>query len=562
MLKSIEINQIALIEHEALSFGPGFTVLTGETGAGKSILIESFNFVLGERASREIIRTGSKKASVEAVFSVNENDTCYCVLKDNELWPEDGELVLYRELAESGKNVCRVNGILVGTALLKTIGDALIDIHGQHQHQSLLDNRTHLPLIDAFADDEVLTVKEKVCNAYRNYKQANNALKEASVNERERIQKCDLYAYQLKEIRGADLAEGEEEKLLAERERLRHAETIMESLTGGYELINGDNGIIVSLSELNRRLQSISSLGDNYKKLSEEISELYYSLEDIGYSIRDERDSFLYDPSDLDRIEERLELIASLKRKYGSNVTDVLSYADTIEKEYARLSGIEEERYLLEEKEKQALSNYRIESERLSKLRRGAAAELEKAIVPELVDLGMGAASFTVSFERLEGEVPSADGYDSIEFLFSANRGEPVRPLAKVASGGELSRIMLALKKVLNKTGGVPTMVFDEIDTGVSGKIGTAIAQKMRQIAYDHQVFCITHLAQIAAAADTHYLIAKRETEEHTISETKCLSETERVSEIARIMDGNQNDPVAIAHAQRLLETVNNCSRN
>ena len=560
MLRRIHIRNVALIEEQAIEFDDGFSVLTGETGAGKSIIIESFNFVLGERASRELIKFGAQKASVEAIFSLSQQEPVMEVLREMELLPEDDELVLYRELSQAGKNVCRVNGMLVSTAMLKQIGDALIDIHGQHAHQSLLNAKMHLSMLDAFAGAEVKTLQQSVAERYRTAMAAKHALQDSEMNERERAQKCDLYAYQIKEIRDADLQDGEEERLTEERNKLRNAHTILESLGEGAECLNGEMGALSQLSTALRDLERIANCGAEYAALAERLRESYYALEDAAYTLRDQRDTFSFDPETLDQIEWRLETISRLKRKYGSSIAEILSYADRVEEEYQKLLTVEERREQLQAEYASALSAYILQAEKLSKLRMAAGERLQEKLLPELADLGMPSAAFSVQAERLDGDLPSATGIDAIEFLLSANRGEPLKPLSKVASGGEISRIMLAFKKVLASADGIPTMVFDEIDTGVSGRIGTAVAVKMREIAAEHQVLCVTHLAQIAAHAHAQYFIHKETVGERTISSAIRLDEAARCAEIARIMGGDPEDAVALQHAAQLLAAANEAS--
>ena len=554
MLRRIHIRNIALITEQAIEFDDGFSVLTGETGAGKSIIIESFNFVLGERASRELIKYGAQKASAEAVFVILETEPAAAILREMELYPEDGELVLYRELSQTGKNVCRVNGTLVGTAMLKQIGDALIDIHGQHAHQSLLDPKKHLALLDQFAGAETLRLKQETAEAYHAYTEAKRALDGSVMNERERAQKCDLYSYQLQEIEKAELRDGEEEELLDERKKLQNAQQIMEALAAGTEGLSGETGALTALTETLRQLNGIRSYGEEYETLADKLQESYYAVEDAAYTLRDLRDGFSYDPQSLDSIEWRLELISKLKRKYGANIAEILAYAEKIGEEYQQLLTIEERRDQMQADYERAKERYLDVAGKLSKERHAAAARLKAALLPELSDLGMPGAAFEVQIERMNGEAPSATGYDAVEFLLSANRGEPIKALARVASGGELSRIMLAFKTALAAVDGIPTMVFDEIDTGISGKIGTVVAEKMSEIAKRHQVLCVTHLAQIAAYADAHYLIEKQTEDEHTRSSTVRLDADGHCREVARIMGGETDDGVALLHARRLIE--------
>ena len=556
MLRSIHIRNIALIDDQTIEFDDGFSVLTGETGAGKSIIIESFNFVLGERANRDLIKYGAEKASVEAEFDLFDEEPVWEVLKELELEPEDSTLILYRDINATGKGTSRVNGVPVSVSVLKQIGDELVDIHGQHAHQSLLNPKMHLVLLDAFAGQEATDFLNKTEEAYKNYNTAKRALNESDISERERAQKCDLYAYQINEINQANLVDGEEEQLTEERSKLSHAQLIMESLGMSSQTVSGENGILSQLSAVQHQLEGIASFSAEYKELSDRINEDYYSLEDAAYTLRNLKDAFSYDPDSLNQIEWRLEQIAQLKRKYGSSIHEILEYREKVSREYEALQTIEERKEQLKAEYEKALSEYLSFADRLSAIRKQASEKLSAQLLPELSDLGMPHASFEVNLERLPGEAPSAKGYDSVEFLLSANKGEPVKPLTHVASGGEISRIMLAFKTVLAATDGIPTMVFDEIDSGVSGQMGTALAEKMREIAGRHQVLCITHLAQIAAYAHTNYLVEKETVGNRTISHAVKLNPDQKAGEIARIMSGNAEDETALAHARMLIETA------
>ncbi|MEG1755374.1 MAG: DNA repair protein RecN [Clostridia bacterium] len=557
MLRQLSICNVALIDQLDIRFYDGFSVLTGETGAGKSIIIEALNFVLGERASRELIQSGAQKASVEATFVLPEYDCIRSLLSELELAPEDDTLVLYRELSVGGKNICRANGTLISAAILKQIGDALVDIHGQHAHQSLLNPKLHIGMLDDFAGSVVTPVKQRVFNSYHRAVLAGKQLRSAETDERERERRCDLIAYQMKEIDDANLTDGEEEELNEQRKLLQNAQIIMESLEGSTEALTGDDHILPELSVVLHSLDIISAFHKDYADVAERLHEAYYTIEDIAYTIRDLRNDFSFEPETLDQIEWRLELISTLKRKYGASITEILKYRSKIDAEYELLASSEERREELQRTYEALLNEYTIATNELTVLRKEAAMCLRERLLPELIDLGMAHASFEVAFERLQGEIPSEDGVDHVEFLLSANRGEPLKSLSRVASGGELSRIMLSFKSVLADSDEIPTMVFDEIDTGISGQIGTAVAVKMRQIAKRHQVLCITHLPQIAAFANRQYLVFKQTENERTTSHATLLSEDERVCEIAHIMGSGDEDPVALQHARQLIASAN-----
>lgn len=565
MLRQLSIHNVALIDQQNIDFFNGFSVLTGETGAGKSIIIEALNFVLGERASRELVKSGEDRASVEAVFAISPDEPVREVLTAQEIDCEDGELTLYREFSLSGKNVCRANGMLINAGTLKLIGDALVDIHGQHAHQSLLDDKKHIVLLDRFAGKDALELKERVAAAYQKAAEARRLLKAAQFNEQERERRIDLLTYQIREIDAANLTDGEEEKLEEQRSLLQNAQAVMEGLEGANAALTGEEsesgGALDAFSVALRMLDAIARYRSEYAQLSEKLHALYYDLEDASYTLRDYKTDFTFEPEMLDEIETRLELISTLRRKYGANISQILAYREKSAEELALIGNAEERREQLAADYAAAKRDYDALSAQLSELRKAAAERLSARLLPELSDLGMPSAAFSANFETLSGELPSAGGIDSVEFLLSTNRGEPVKALSKVASGGELSRIMLSFKSVLADLDGIPTMVFDEIDSGISGQMGTAVAVKMRQIAGGHQVLCITHLPQIAAFANHQYLIYKEETAEHTRSNAVLLGEHERAREIARIMGSGGTDPVALEHAQRLIDAANEAMR-
>ena len=560
MLKQLSIRNVALIDQQVIEFFDGFSVLTGETGAGKSIIIEALNFVLGERASRELVKSGEEKTSVEAAFRLRADEPVLDVLSEQGIDCEENELTLYREFSLSGKNVCRANGTLINASVLKLIGDALVDIHGQHAHQSLLDEKKHILLLDRFAGRDALEVKARVAAAYQKASEARRLLSAAQFNEQERIRRIDLLTYQIQEIDAAMLSDGEEEQLEEQRGLLQNAQAVMEGLEGANAALSGDEaengGALASFSVALHMLDGIARLRADYQQLSEKLHALYYDLEDASYTLRDYRADFSFEPGMLDEIETRLELISTLKRKYGANIAQILAYREKCASELDLIDNAEERREQLAKDYAAAKAEYDSESATLSELRKAASERLSARLLPELSDLGMPHAAFTANFETLTGEIPSASGIDNVEFLLSTNRGEPVKPLSKVASGGELSRIMLSFKSVLADLDGIPTMVFDEIDSGISGQIGTAVAVKMRQIARNHQVLCITHLPQIAAYANQQYLVYKEETGEHTRSNAILLTPEQRAREIARIMGSVGTDPVALEHAKQLIDAA------
>ncbi len=552
MLTRLQVTNIALIDKSDIAFDAGFSVLTGETGAGKSILIESVSFVLGERASRESIRTGADKASVEATFLLSPDSPVQGYLRQQQL--DDGdELVLYRELSLSGRNVCRVNGTLVGTAELKTIGDLLVDLHGQHAHQSLLNPETHLALIDAYAKSDSDGLKSRTEDARQAALTAKRDLDILKSGLRERERRIDALQYQIREIDSVSPVDGEEEQLEADRLRMRNAEAIVEGLNAAYDALFAEGGALSTLTDARDALNRIGAYDEDYRRLSERTDDAYYSIEDVAYELRDSRDAFRYDPALLEQTESRLAALQNLKRKYGATIAEVLAYREKIGNEYQILNDGENRADALEKAYRTAVDSFGKLAKQLSDRRKSAAQKLMKETVSELAEMGMPHAVMETAFTEIPKEALSETGIDEAAFLLSANRGEPVKPLVKVASGGEMSRIMLAMKAALSDADRIETLIFDEIDTGISGMVANAVAVKMRALGRKHQVLCVTHLPQIAAYADTQYVAYKYSDAEKTHSITRRLTEAERPKEIARIMGSGEDDAAAMEHAKRLL---------
>ena len=555
MLTRLQVSNIALIDKSDIGFDAGFSVLTGETGAGKSILIESVSFVLGERASRESIRTGADKASVEATFLLSADSPVRAYLSEQQLDSGD-ELVLYRELSLSGRNVCRVNGVLVSTAELKTIGDQLVDLHGQHAHQSLLNPETHLQLIDAYAKSDADGLQTHMEEARQAALKAERDITTLRNGLRERERRIDAIRFQMQEIDAVSPVDGEEEQLEADRLRMRNAETIVEGLSAAYDALFREGGALSTLTDARESLNRIGEYDESYRKLSERTDEAYYSLEDVAYELRDGRDAFRFDPELLEQTESRLAALQNLKRKYGATIADILAYRDRIGEEYLILSDGDNQIEALELAYEKAVASFGTLAKELSARRKAAAKELMRETIAELNEMGMPHAAMETAFTEIPKEQLSETGIDEVAFLLSANRGEPVKPLIKVASGGEMSRIMLAMKAALSDADRIETLIFDEIDTGISGMVANAVAKKMRALGRKHQVLCVTHLPQIAAHADVQYVAYKYSDAEKTHSVTRRLTEAERPKEIARIMGSDENDTAAMKHAKQLLESA------
>lgn len=555
MLTRLQITNIALIDKSDIVFDAGFSALTGETGAGKSILIESVGFVLGDRASRESIRTGADKAAVEATFLLSDDSPARAFLEEHQLDNGD-ELVLYRELSLSGRNVCRINGTLVNTAELKTLGDLLVDLHGQHAHQSLLNAETHLGLIDAYAKSNADGLKDRVEEARQHALKTDRDLKTLKNSLRERERRIDTIRYQLKEIDAVAPVDGEEEQLEADRAKMRNAESIVEGLNTAYEALFGDSGALNALSEAREALNRIGAYDPDYRAMSERTDEAYYAIEDVAYELRDGREAFRFDPELLEQTESRLAALQNLKRKYGATLGEILEYRDRLQAELDVLTDGDNQVESLEAAYQEAVKRFGELAKALSERRKAASRVLLNEAVKELNDMGMPHARLEAAFSDLPPQMLSETGVDTVEFLLSANRGEPVKPLTKVASGGEMSRIMLAIKAALSDADRIETLIFDEIDTGISGMVANTVAKKMRTLGQKHQVLCVTHLPQIAAYADAQYVAYKYSDAEKTHSSTRRLTEAERPKELARIMGGVETDSAAMEHAKQLLESA------
>lgn len=555
MLARLHVSNIALIDKSDIVFDAGFSALTGETGAGKSILIESVGFVLGERASRESIRTGAEKASAEATFLLSDRSPARAYLEEHEL--DNGvELVLYRELHMSGRNVCRINGTLVGTAELKGLGDLLVDLHGQHAHQSLLNPETHLGLIDAYAQSNADGLIDRMEAARQDALKAERDLNTLQNGMRERERRIDSIRFQLREIDAVAPVDGEEEQLETDRNKMRNAEEISEGLNAAYNALFSDGGALSTLTEAREALERIGAYDASYRAMAQRTEEAYYAFEDVAYELRDSRDAFRYDPSLLEETESRLNALQGLKRKYGATVAEILAYREKIDGELRLLADGDNQIEALQKAYVEAVRKFSALARELSKRRKDGAAVLLQNAVNELKSMGMPHAVLEASFAELPAEQLNETGIDTVEFLLSANKGEPVKPLVKVASGGEMSRIMLAMKAALSDADRIETLIFDEIDTGISGMIANTVAEKMRALGRKHQVLCVTHLPQIAAYADAQYVAFKYSDAEKTHSVTRRLTEAERAKELARIMGSEESDAAAMEHARRLLDAA------
>lgn len=555
MLQSLYLENIALIEKLGIELFPGFNVLTGETGAGKSIIIDAVNFVLGERTSRDLIRNGAARAKVEAVFSLNEGDAAFAALDALGIEYDGNELILSRELSAAGRNACRVNGTLVPVASLKSVSDTLVDIHGQHEHQALLDAENHISYLDAYCHAESLPIIEKIDVIVSRRSELMLKRNSGFASEREREREMDMLRYQIEEIASANLEAGEEERLNAEKTVLLNAERIRTALETAHMALSGaeEGSALSAIDTARRSMRDIAALNKDYEALGDKIEELYYAAEDISFVLRDTSENVESDMQRLEEIEQRLKLISDLKRKYGRTVEDVIDFGKDAGTKLNELENAEALAAELDAKLDKLKAEYNVAADELSKVRRAAGDRLKRDVLNELKDLGMAKAMFDVALSDASGGEPRKGGRETAEFMLSANPGEPLKPLEKVASGGELSRIMLCFKSIFADNDRVPTLIFDEIDTGISGRTAAVVGEKMLGIAKKHQVICVTHLAQIAALADAHLMVRKYDDGKNTFVETRQLNEEEKVQRIAQMMDGESDSPSALTHARELI---------
>lgn len=555
MLQSLYLENIALIEKLGIELFPGFNVLTGETGAGKSIIIDAVNFVLGERTSRDLIRNGAARAKVEAVFNLNEGDAAFAALDALGIEYDGNELILSRELSAAGRNACRVNGTLVPVASLKSVSDTLVDIHGQHEHQALLDAENHISYLDAYCHAESLPIIEKIDAIVSRRNELMLKRNSGFSSEREREREMDMLRYQIEEIASANLEAGEEERLNAEKTVLLNAERIRTALETAHMALSGaeEGSALSAIDTARRSMRDIAALNKDYEALSDKIEELYYAAEDISFALRDTSENVESDMQRLEEIEQRLKLISDLKRKYGRTVEDVIDFGKDAETKLNELENAEALAAELDAKLDKLKAEYNAAADELSKVRRAAGDRLKRDVLNELKDLGMAKAMFDVALSDASGGEPRKGGREMAEFMLSANPGEPLKPLEKVASGGELSRIMLCFKSIFADNDRVPTLIFDEIDTGISGRTAAVVGEKMLGIAKKHQVICVTHLAQIAALAEAHLMVRKYDDGKNTFVETRQLNEEEKVQRIAQMMDGESDSPSALTHARELI---------
>lgn len=553
MLSLLHIENIAIIEQADIVLQPGFTVLTGETGAGKSIIIDSIGAILGQRTSRELIRNGAKKGFVSAVFEDIPPALKHQLEALGLDTEEDGTVRIQRELSAEGRSVCRVNMRPVSASVLKTLSPYLINIHGQHDGQKLMQEEYHIDFLDSFFEAE--TLLEQFRPMYAKLHTLRNKIRELEKSGQQREQRIDMLRYQMEEIAAAELKSGEEEALTERRQFFENAGQLAYSLQAASKLLSGneeDEGAMDLLSRAADELADVATLSQDLNNLSQKAEELRYQVEDLSASVAMLAADVDFSPQERDAVEERLDTIYRLRRKYGATVEEVLAYYDKASKELGELENADDRKDEMMEEYHQTLTKAREIASELSKRRRQAAELLEAKIVEQLKDLDMPKVRISIQVSSQTKLNPH--GMDEVRFLISTNPGEPVKPLSKIASGGELSRIMLAIKNVLTQTEDVGTLIFDEIDTGVSGRAAQKIALKLGEISRRKQTLCVTHLPQLAAMGDHHLLIKKSLSEEYTFTDVFNLNEEERVSELARMLSGDAITELSMQNAAELLE--------
>lgn len=559
MLTELTIRNFAIIDEMSLTFSEGLTVLTGETGAGKSIIIEAIQLLAGGRGSVQYVRHGTNKAEIEGLFIIEQSThPIYQIASQFGIEIEDGMIVLERTITNSGKSICRVNGKLTTLAILREFGQQLIDIHSQHDTQTLMNPQHHIDLLDLFATESLAKTKQEYEKLYHQYLALKKQYEKLSQNEQELSHREDLLAFQLQELTQANLQPQEDIALEEERMQLMHFEKIYLALETAYDALYGEAKAIDWLNTALNELQEGQELDSFIAEKAEQLANHFYSIEDITHELRDYKDQLVYDQNRLNEIEARLNELNRLKRKYGPTVDEMLQYQVNIEQELEQIQNKDSTLSSLRERMLEVAKDAIVEAQELHTLRKKAAKALEKAIHQELQDLYLKDATFAVKIDKtlIDEQEPTLheQGIDRVQFMMSTNKGEPLKPLEKIASGGELSRIMLVLKKIFAKHQAVTSVIFDEVDTGVSGRVAQAMGEKIYEISTESQVLCITHLPQVAAMSDVHKLIEKAEVNGRISTTARDLTEQEKIEELSRMMTGMTITDTAKQHGEQLLK--------
>lgn len=560
MLINLHVKNLALIKEADVDFSKGLIVLTGETGAGKSLLLGSVNIALGNKVSKDIIRTGAQFALVELTFQVDE--VCASKLKQMDIFMEEGNIITVSRKISESRSVSKINGETVNVNVLKKVMGMLVDIHGQHEHQSLLYVSNHLNILDKYAKKEMADILKELSAEYGNYTELKSRLSSYNIDEAQRMREIEFSMYEVNEIENANLIPGEDEELEEQYKKLSNSESIVETLSSVYGLIGYDSMQSAGelISKATQEISSISNFDEKINGFKETLFDIDSVCRDLSAEISDYTGELEYDPREVSRIGERLDTINHLKLKYGKTIDDILQYQDKKQSYLDELNNYSEKIDQIKGLITESREKLQVLSERASKMRKTAAKELENSITDALKDLNFLSVDFKINITKKDKITDK--GFDNVEFMISTNPGEPVRPLAKVASGGELSRIMLAIKSLLAGEDEIETLIFDEIDTGISGKTASMVAEKLAKISANHQVICISHLSQIAAMADSHYLIKKDMEDNSTATNIVKLTREESIKEIVRINgDGTMTD-AAVAHAIEMKDMADRTKSN
>ena len=536
MIRYLSIKNFATIENTEIEFNDGLNIITGETGAGKSIVIEAVSLALGSRADTTFIRSGADKAVIQMIAE-----------------HKGSEYLITRQISSSGKNICRINDEVVTLGHLSMVCKKLADIHGQYDHQSLLNPEYHIKRLDLYHKDKILPAKETVKKLYENYSMLKVQLRNITLKSEKNKREQDFMQFELDELKDASLRPGEDEELEEKISLLQNSEKIYENLAGAYQMSSEDEySVISALKKISDMVTETAPYSSELEELSERLNELYYDFEDICSSIRDSRDNAVFSPEELDAYISRIETINRLKNKHGKSIVQLLSYQEELEKTLSELENSDEIQEELKKQLSKCENALTASCEKLSAARKQAAEELEKEITRELKQLNFNDAEFSISFT--EADTFSPEGTDIAEFMISTNRGEPLKPLSRIASGGEMSRIMLAFKKIVGDYDEIPTMIFDEIDSGISGITASIVGKKLREISENHQIICITHLPQIAAFGEHNYKIQKSSDDKMTYTTVSALSENEKTNEIARLLGGANITDTTLKSAKELID--------
>ncbi len=555
MLAKLSIKNVALIEQAEISFDGGLNVLSGETGAGKSVILDSVNFVLGAKADRSMIRYGEAECMVKAEFFVDENSKAVQTLREFDI-ESDGEIIISRRFSAVGKNSIKINGCTVTASMLRQVTDNLVDVHGQSEHFYLLKESNQLKLLDTVVGRPLLDEKQALQNALKEKRLIDEKIAMLGGNEMERARRLELLSYQIEEILSVDLKDGEEEALLVQRDKMMHLEKIINGLQEASTVLSGDVGVLDGLHVAVRAINPIVKYDDNYAAFLERLENLQAELEDVSEALADAGNELYFDENQVVEIEARLDAIRTLKRKYGANKEQIDAYLQAIQSEHDLLQDCEGQYASLMQKRAKTVQEIYTICKKITQLRKQTAETFTKQIVEELKTLNMSQPQFTIEFSvytEQDAEHATQNGLDNVTFLFSANAGEPVKPLGKIISGGEMSRFMLAVKTRLSGLNGIVTYIFDEIDAGISGKTAKVVGEKLAKISKNTQIIAVSHLAQIACMSDNAFLIEKAEKDGKTLTRVEKLDANARLSELVRLLGGNDDNAFALKHAQELV---------